>query len=147
MNTKIKQSFTSLKQLFTTPEPVNPLEKPSLFKKYKYLLLAFFVPFILMFFAYGIQKFYFFHLWDTLPDWIENILYKLGLISSVNTDVAGTNQIMVIDMWHQYFQFFKVLQEKLQTGGSLLYTWEGGLGTNFIALISYYAASPLYLLS
>lgn len=95
------------------------VKKDSFFKKNRYVLLAFAVPFILMLYSFYVAKFYPF----------------------------GDNQIMVIDMWHQFFEFFKVLHEKLQHFGSLLYTWDGGLGTNFIALISYYAASPLYLLS
>ena len=100
-------------------ESVSPLKKENFFYKHRFVLIAFMVPFFLMILAFYYSKFYPF----------------------------GDNQIMVIDMWHQYFPFLKVMQEKLQTGGSLLYTWEGGGGTNFIALISYYAASPLYFLS
>lgn len=55
----------------------------------------------------------------------------------------GDRQILVVDLWHQYFPFFKVVREKLVEGGSFLYSWENGLGTNFLSLISYYAASPL----
>ena len=55
----------------------------------------------------------------------------------------GDRQILVVDLWHQYFPFFKVVREKLVSGGSFLYSWENGLGTNFLSLISYYAASPL----
>ena len=59
----------------------------------------------------------------------------------------GENQVAVIDMYHQYYPFISELHEKLQNGGSLLYSWNGGLGTNFLALMSYYAASPLYFLT
>ena len=59
----------------------------------------------------------------------------------------GSNQMLVVDLWHQYYPFFRVVSEKLRTGGSFLYSWENGMGTNFLSLISYYAASPLYLLS
>ncbi len=100
-------------------ESVSPLKKENFFYKHRFVFIAFLVPFFLMVYAFFSSKFYPF----------------------------GDNQIMVIDMWHQYFPFLKVMQEKLQTGGSLLYSWEGGGGTNFIALISYYAASPLYFLS
>ncbi len=55
----------------------------------------------------------------------------------------GKRQILVVDLWHQYFPFFRVVREKLTEGGSFLYSWENGLGTNFLSLISYYAASPL----
>lgn len=58
----------------------------------------------------------------------------------------GENQMAVIDMYHQYVPFLGELQYKLQSGGSLLYSWNGAAGTNFISLFAYYAASPLNLL-
>lgn len=97
----------------------SPLKKENFFYKHRFVFIAFIIPMFLMIYAFYKSDFYPF----------------------------GENQIMVIDMWHQYFPFLKILQEKLQSGGSLLYTWQGGGGTNFIALISYYAASPLYLLT
>lgn len=111
---------TSIKRKKKNKSIVSPLlKKGNFFAKNKFVFLAFAVPFVLMIYSFALSKFYPF----------------------------GDNQIMVIDMWHQYFQFFRVLHEKLQSFGSLLYTWQGGLGTNFIALISYYAASPLYFLT
>lgn len=59
----------------------------------------------------------------------------------------GDQQILVTDLWHQYYPFFRVEHEKLQNLSSFLYSWESGMGTNFIALMSYYAASPLNLLA
>ena len=59
----------------------------------------------------------------------------------------GDRQIMVTDFWHQYYPFLRLLHEKLQNGGSLLYTWDSGLGSNFIAMMAYYTASPLNLLT
>lgn len=90
-----------------------------LFYRNRYVFLAFLVPFVLMFLAYAAAEFFPF----------------------------GKNQVAVIDMYHQYFPFINELHEKIQSGGSLLYTWNGGLGTNFITLLSYYMASPLYFLT
>lgn len=59
---------------------------------------------------------------------------------------AGENQIAVIDMYHQYVPFLGELQEKLQSGGSLFYTWNGAGGSNFWNLLAYYGASPLNLI-
>lgn len=59
----------------------------------------------------------------------------------------GDQQMLVIDLWHQYYPFFRVVREKLLSGGSFLYSWENGMGTNFLSLISYYAASPLNWIS
>lgn len=97
----------------------SPLKKEKFFYKHRFVFISFLVPMFLMIFAFARAGFYPF----------------------------GDEQIMVIDMWHQYFPFLKVLQEKLQTGGSLLYTWEGGGGTNFISLMAYYFASPLNFLT
>ena len=55
----------------------------------------------------------------------------------------GTNCILHIDMYHQYCPFFMELQEKLTSGGSLLYSWNLGLGSDFVSLYAYYLASPL----
>ncbi len=84
-----------------------------------YLFLAFFIPFLLMFLA-----------------------FKIAGVSPF-----GTNQILVTDLWHQYYPFLVDFQSKLQHGGSLLWTWKSGGGTNYVALMSYYLASPLNFLS
>ncbi len=84
-----------------------------------YLFLAFFIPFILMFFA-----------------------FKIAGVSPF-----GTNQILATDLWHQYYPFLVDYQDKLQHGGSLLWTWKSGGGTNYVALMSYYLASPLNFFS
>ena len=60
---------------------------------------------------------------------------------------GDSSQMLVIDLWHQYYPFFRVEREKLLTGGSFFYSWQNGLGSNFISLISYYAMSPLNWLS
>lgn len=55
----------------------------------------------------------------------------------------GDQCILHIDMYHQYCPFFTELMEKLKTGGSLFYSWDVGLGADFISLYAYYLASPL----
>ena len=82
-------------------------------------ILSFFIPAVIMTYAFSLNKIHPF----------------------------GDQQILVVDLWHQYYPFFKVVREKLVTHGSFLYSWENGLGTNFLSLISYYAASPLNWLS
>ncbi|MBQ8932929.1 MAG: YfhO family protein, partial [Lachnospiraceae bacterium] len=56
---------------------------------------------------------------------------------------VGDNCILKTDMYHQYAPFFSEFREKLQTGGSLKFTWDLGLGVNFTAIMAYYLASPL----
>lgn len=55
----------------------------------------------------------------------------------------GENCILHVDMYHQYCPFFMELQDKLANGGSFLYSWNLGLGSDFVALYAYYLASPL----
>ena len=77
---------------------------------------------------------------------IPMLLMGVGFIA-MGIYPFGDRQIMVIDAWHQYYPFLSELQTKLQNLDSLMYSWNGGLGTNFIVMMSYYAASPVYLLS
>lgn len=46
------------------------------------------------------------------------------------------------DMYHQYAPFHAALLDKLQNGESLLYSWDIGMGVNFVALFAYYLATP-----
>ena len=39
--------------------------------------------------------------------------------------------------------FFNELWEKLRNGASLMYTWNIGLGSDFVSVFAYYLASPL----
>ena len=55
----------------------------------------------------------------------------------------GNNMYLRSDMYHQYAPFMKEFQRNLQNGGSLLYSWNIGLGTNFASTYAYYLASPL----
>ena len=84
-----------------------------------FLLLAFFVPFLIM----GVM-------------FIRAKVYPFG-----------DRQVMFSDCKQQYLPFLKEFQRKLKNGDSMLYSWGNGLGTNFIAMIGYYIASPLNLLT
>lgn len=55
----------------------------------------------------------------------------------------GENCVLHVDMYHQYCPFFMEFHDKLTNGGSLLYTWNLGLGSDFLAHYAYYLASPL----
>ena len=92
-------------------------------------VLSFIIPFVVMLIALRTK--------DIRMLWFED-----GKLS-----VNGNNQFLVVDLWHQYFPFFRVVREKLLTGGSFLYSWQNGMGTNFLSLIAYYAASPLNWIS
>lgn len=87
-------------------------------KENRFIWIAFFVPFCIMGLSFALHKFFPF----------------------------GDNQILVVDLWHQYFPFIMELREKLTFGESLLYSWNVGMGTNFLGLASYYTSSPLNFL-
>ena len=54
----------------------------------------------------------------------------------------GDNMYLRSDCYHQYAPFHKELFRKLTSGESLQFSWNVGLGSNFIALYAYYLASP-----
>ena len=83
-------------------------------------------------------------------NWIWSVLaFGIPFVVSVIICAAigiypfGENCILHVDMYHQYCPFFMEFQEKLKEGGSLLYSWNFGLGSDFIANYAYYLASPL----
>ena len=83
-------------------------------------------------------------------NWIWSaIAFEIPFVASVIICAAqgiypfGENCILHVDMYHQYCPFFMEMQEKLTSGGSLLYSWNLGLGSDFVALYAYYLASPL----
>lgn len=94
-----------------------------------YFLLSFLIPFIVMIGAWKVHN-------------VHMLWFADGKFQA-----TGDNQFLVVDLWHQYYPFFRVLREKLLDGGSMLYSWQNGIGTNFLALIAYYETSPLNLLS
>ncbi len=69
----------------------------------------------------------------------------ISLAIMIHNDVFpfGENCILHIDMYHQYAPFFTELMDKLKHGESLLYSFQIGLGSDFVSLFAYYLASPL----
>lgn len=69
----------------------------------------------------------------------------IGIIVCISHGVYpfGDRCILKVDMYHQYAPFFSELREKLQNGENLLYSFNIGLGADFISLYAYYLASPL----
>lgn len=128
-------------------------EKKGFFYENRFILLSFVLPFVVMsvgFACYDIAPFGFF---KTL---VDSVAYQLGQwfpswgITTAQPDWSnpwGDKQMLVIDLWHQYYPFLVELHEKLQSGGNLLHSWVVGMGSNFILVMSYYLLSPLNFLS
>ncbi len=70
------------------------------------------------------------------------VLYAIGGIYPFGTATTAFS-----DGIAQYIPFLSELSEKIREGGSLLYSWHIGNGTNFWANIGYYLASPLNLIA
>lgn len=90
-------------------------EKQSFFTKYGCYLLGFSIPLAIMIVLYMLKNIYPF----------------------------GDEMYLRSDCYHQYAPFMQEFYNKLHNGGSLLYSWEIGTGSNFTALYAYYLASPL----
>ena len=71
----------------------------------------------------------------------------LLLMIIVGCEPFGDRSMLYSDAWHQYYPFFKAYRQALLSGDSLLFSWDVGMGMDYLGLISYYLASPLYLLS
>ena len=75
------------------------------------------------------------------------VVLMLGLMIVAGAKPFGSSSMLYSDMYHQYYPFFKAYRRALLSGDSLLYSWNVGLGMDYLGLISYYLASPLNFLS
>lgn len=57
----------------------------------------------------------------------------------------GGKTILISDMSGQYVDFYSAYYDILTQGKSLLYSWYGGMGLNFLGLFAYYLSSPFSL--
>ncbi len=83
------------------------------------LVIAFLLPFIIMLTLFGIKGIYPF----------------------------GDRSFLSGDLYHQYMPFFSELLRKIRTGESLSFSYNVGIGSNFLALFVYYLASPAHALA
>ncbi len=58
----------------------------------------------------------------------------------------GDMTILRMDLYHQYGPLFAELYDRVTEGGSLLYSWQSGLGGNFLGNFLNYLSSPFTLL-
>ncbi|MGN1129753.1 MAG: YfhO family protein, partial [Ruminococcus sp.] len=108
-----KKSASNTKRLSSTK--IGKVEEGGFFRRNAFIFLSFLTPFILMCIAFAVM----------------------------GCEPFGDKQILVTDLWHQYYPFLVDFQDKLKHGESLFWSWTQGGGTNYFALMSYYLASPL----
>ena len=53
----------------------------------------------------------------------------------------GSKTILITDMGSQYVAYHEALYEMIHEGDSLLFTWNTGMGMNFLGIIAYYLAA------
>ncbi len=70
------------------------------------------------------------------------VIIMIGIFIQRKIFPFGDNSFLRTDMYHQYAPFMNEFMEKIKHGGSLSYSWNIGMGSNFIALYAYYLASP-----
>lgn len=58
----------------------------------------------------------------------------------------GDQIVLKVDLYHQYAPFHEELRSRIINGQSLMYSWEGGLGKEFVTQMAYYTASPISFL-
>ena len=54
----------------------------------------------------------------------------------------GDRSFLFSDMYHQYMPFLSEFVHKIKAGEGLSYSYNVGIGSNFLALYVYYVASP-----
>ena len=99
---KAKRDTSRFEFLSVENEPVM-IKKKGFLNNNLYIVLAFIIPFLLMYLAYAFHK----------------------------CQPFGDQQILVTDLWHQYFPFLVDYQDKLKHGESLFWSWTQGGGTNY----------------
>lgn len=74
------------------------------------------------------------------------IFIMIGIYIGRGIYPFGEECFLRTDMYHQYAPFFSEFYNKLKSNDSMFYSWNVGMGVNFIALYAYYLASPLNFL-
>lgn len=74
------------------------------------------------------------------------VFVMLGVCAGKGIWPFGHMSFLRTDLYHQYCPFYTDLIRRLQSGQSLTYAWDIGLGSNYLALAAYYLVCPTNLL-
>lgn len=86
------------------------------------------------------------HKYPELFSFFVVILFFLIYMICNNVAPFGQNVFSGGDTFHQLYSFLASFQNKLKNGESLVYSWNGALGGDFLPLYFYYLASPFNFL-
>ena len=70
----------------------------------------------------------------------------IAVFSILELYPMGDKTMLTVDLYHQYCPFLIELRQKILDGGSLFYSWNSGLGTEYYAAFANYSSSPLNIL-
>ena len=74
-------------------------------------------------------------------------MFLLGAVFlSCRVHPFGDTSLLTCDLFHQYAPILSEIRSKILSGDSLFYTWNMGLGTNFLPIFAYNGASPLNII-
>lgn len=59
----------------------------------------------------------------------------------------GDKAFLTGDLYHQYIPFLQSMIDKVQAGENLSYSWNVGIGSNYLAMFVYYLSSPFNILT
>ncbi|MBE5873691.1 MAG: hypothetical protein E7287_04695 [Lachnospiraceae bacterium] len=83
--------------------------------------------------------------------WIMSFMIPVGIMLGIfvyrKIYPFGDRSFLFSDMYHQYMPFFSEFIDKIKAGEGLSYSYNVGIGSNFLALYVYYLASPLHWLA
>lgn len=126
--------------------------------RFNELLSKIFIQFVVVILNYVISKLFVFNKERrTIKElFADNYCYYIPFVIVVTTLIIimivekiapfGGHSLTIIDSIHQYVPFYSEFRDKLLHEGSLFYTWNIALGSNFISLSAYYLSSPFNLL-
>ncbi len=83
---------------------------------------------------------------DRLPfilAFLAPVLIMIGIFIQRGIWPFGDKTFLRTDLYHQYAPFMAEFLRKLRAGEGLTWSWNIGLGSNFVSLMAYYLASPL----
>ncbi len=77
---------------------------------------------------------------------IPFILTGLAILLRAFSIEAGSTQVFSLlhsDAYYQYFPFFVDFRQSILSGEGMVYSWDMGMGTDYLGLYAYYLGSPL----
>lgn len=69
-------------------------------------------------------------------------LFMTGVWIAMEITPIDLRSLTIVDSLHQYIPFFSEYRNRLLNEGSLFYSWNIALGSNFVSLAAYYLSSP-----